>query len=219
MDTKSFVVIGLGRFGSSVAKEFSKLGHEVLVIDEDAEKVQEVADLVTHAVVGDAKDEMVLNSIGVRNFDGVIIAMGENLEDSVLTTLMLKEMGVSNIVCKARNDQHKKVLEKVGADRVVVPEQEMGRRLAQTLVFSNVLDFINLSNDVNVFEFKAPATWAGKSITELDIRKKYNINILALRKGEEIMVSPPPHCVIGGEDILVAVGTTDCIVKLKGVVY
>ena len=165
---KTFVVIGLGRFGNAVATELCTLGHEVLAIDADPEKVQKVVDLVTHAVTGDARDAAVLRALGVRNYDCAIVATGNDVGNSALITLNLKEMGLKHVVCKAQSHVHRKVLEKIGADRVVFPEYEMGLKLAQGLSSSNVLNFIELSVDFGIVELAVPKVWIGKSIRELD---------------------------------------------------
>ena len=143
---KTYVVIGLGRFGTAVAAKLQELGNEVLVIDENEEEVQKLSDLVTYAVVGDARDEEVLESLGVGNYDCGVVAIGEDLAASVLITLNLKSLGVPNVICKAKDEQQKRALEKIGADRVVIPEREMGMKLAQNLVSSSVLYFLQLSN-------------------------------------------------------------------------
>ena len=147
---KTFVVIGLGRFGVAVATELSALGHEVLALDGAEENVQKVADTVTHAVTGDARDPAVLRALGVRNYDCAIVAVGDDVGNSALITLNLKDLGVKQVICKAQSHVHRKVLEKIGADRVLFPEHEMGVKLAQGLSSSNVLNFIELSEDYGI---------------------------------------------------------------------
>ena len=149
---KTFVVIGLGRFGSAVATELSSLGHEVLAVDEREDHVQRGAEKVTHAVTGDARDPSVLRALGVRNYDCAVVAVGDDIGNSALITLNLKEIGVKRVICKAQSHVHRKVLEKIGADRVVFPEHEMGVKLAQGLSSSNVLNFIELSEDFGIAE-------------------------------------------------------------------
>ena len=153
---KTFVVIGLGRFGSAVATELSSLGHEVLAVDEREDHVQRVAEKVTHAVTGDARDPSVLRALGVRNYDCAVVAVGDDIGNSALITLNLKEIGVKRVICKAQSHVHRKVLEKIGADRVVFPEHEMGVKLAQGLSSSNVLNFIELSEDFGIVETAVP---------------------------------------------------------------
>lgn len=189
---KTFVVIGLGRFGTAVATELSNLGHEVLALDGSEENVQKVADRVTHAAAGDAKDPAVLRALGIRNYDCAIVAVGDDVGTSALITLNLKELGVKRIICKAQSHVHRKVLEKIGADRVVFPEHEMGVKLAQGLSSSNVLNFIELSDDYGIVEIAIPKEWQHKTIQELDVRKRYHVNIIAMRKGGsgELNVAP-----------------------------
>ena len=208
---KSFLVVGLGRFGMSLARELYMLGHEVLGIDANEEIVYKCVDQMTHAVVGDAKDETVLRSIGVRNFDCAIVAVANDIQDSVLVTLMLKEMGVKEVVAKAQSDLHKKVLERIGADRVVFPEHEMGLRLAQSLSASNVINFLELSPDYGIAEIKPPREWTGKTLRDLDVRAKYGINILAARDAESelININPPADYSVKDIEILVVVGNND----------
>ena len=179
---KTFVVIGLGRFGSAVATELSSLGHEVLALDDSEENVQKVADKVTHAVTGDARDPAVLRALGVRNYDCAVVAVGVDVGTSALITLNLKELGVRKVICKAQSHVHRKVLEKIGADRVVFPEHEMGVKLAQGLSSSNVLNFIELSDDFGIVETTVPRDWQGKSLMALDVRARYKVNIIAVRK-------------------------------------
>lgn len=203
---KTYVVIGLGRFGYSVACRLSELGNEVMVIEKNHEKVQQISDYVTHAVVGDGEDPQVLRALGIRNYDCAIVAIGGDLSASVLTTLNLKEMGVPMVVCKAHNENHKKVLEKIGANRVIVPERESAYKLAQGLATANVLEYIELSKDYGITEFEAPDAWEGKSLIQLNVRAKSGINILAIRKGDEIRVSPSADYVFCKGDIVVALG-------------
>ncbi len=214
---KSYVVIGLGRFGSAVAQELVRIGSEVLAIDSDEERVNEIAPFVTHALIGDAADEAVLRSIGVQDFDCIIVAIGENLEHSVLITLALKDLGAKKIVCKARDDTYKRVLEKVGADRVIVPERDMGRRLAQTLNNSNILDYIELSNTFGLVEMTAPRMWVGKSLLESHIRERFSITVLAAHDpdGSNFVISPPAGYVVKENDVLIVVGRSEDFEKVQ----
>lgn len=213
---KTFVVIGLGRFGSALAMELCNLGHEVLAIDSREENVQKVADNVTHAVVGDARDSVVLRSLGVRNYDCAIVAVGDDVGNSALTTLNLKEMGVKEVVCKAQSHVHRKVLEKIGADRVVFPEHDAGVKLAQNLSSSNILNFIELSEDYGIVELAAPRNWQGHSIKELDVRAKHGVNIIAVRRGNdhEMVVAPGADYIINSGDVVVTVGLNERISHL-----
>lgn len=203
---KTYVVIGMGRFGYSVACRLSQLGNEVLVIEKCQEKVQQIANSVTHAVVGDAEDPQVLRALGIRNYDCAIVAIGGDLSASVLTTLNLKELGVPMVVCKAHDENHKKVLEKIGADRVIVPERESAYKLAQGLSTANVLEYIELSQDYGITEFEIPGSWEGKSLMQLNVRAKCGVNILAVRRDGEIQVSPNADYVFEKLDVVVALG-------------
>ncbi|WP_078430606.1 potassium channel family protein [Alkalihalobacterium alkalinitrilicum] len=203
---KQFAVIGLGRFGGSICKELSRLGMEVLAIDHSAEKVDEFKDIVTHAVVANSTDEITLKNLGVRNFDHVIVAIGDDIQSSILTTLMLNELGVKHITVKAQNDYHEKVLEKIGAHDIVHPERDIGIRIAHNIVSKNVLDYLELSDEYSIVELIAGEKMHGKTIIELDIRAKYGINIMAIKRHENINVSPQAHEKIIRGDILIVIG-------------
>ena len=208
---KSFLVIGLGRFGAAVAQELSTLGQEVLALDIDAENVQHIADQVTQAIHGDAQDEAVLRSVGARNFDCCVVAVGADMEASILITVMLKEMGAKYIVAKAMTPIHARVLERVGADRVVLPEIDMGQRLAQRLARTNVVDYIGVSDEFSIVEIHPPRSWVGNSLGKLGVRAKHQINVLAIRHGEggQVDVNPKPDKVIGPDDLLIVIGTNE----------
>lgn len=212
---KSFVVIGLGRFGTAVAEELYALGHEVLAIDREEGCAQRVSEIVTHTIIADAKDESVLQSIGVRNFDGVIICMTD-IEDSVMIALMLKDMGAKYIIAKSQSKQHSRMLELIGVDRIVFPEQDMGVRLAQTISSRRALDFIELSPDYAIVELPLPNVWQDKTLAEIGVRKQFGINVLAVRRGEkEILVSPQAEFLLKHRDVLIVVGKNQNIRKLE----
>ena len=203
---KSYIVIGLGRFGQTLARQLCALGAEVLAIDKRGDLVQQVADDVTHAVVGDGQDKEVLRALGARNFDCAIIAIGSNLAASVLTAMNLKELGVPYIICKAHDETHRKVLEKLGVDRVVIPEQENAQRLARSLNSHNVLEYIELSPDYGILEIPAPKSWIGKTIKELNVRAKLGVNIIAVENDKETNVSPSADYQIVPGDVMVVLG-------------
>jgi trk system potassium uptake protein TrkA len=205
---KQFIVVGLGRFGSSVALTLYKMGHDVLVMDKNEVPVQELSSLVTHAVQADATDEAVLRSLGIRNFDVAVIAIGNDIEASILATSLVKGMGVKKVVAKAQNDLHGRILEKVGADRIIYPEREMGVRLAKYLAGTNILDYIELSPDFSILEVQAPFRLSGKSLRDLNLRARHGITVVAIRHGDEIKVSPGADDTILDGDILVVVGET-----------
>lgn len=210
---KTFVVVGLGRFGTAVARELSSLGHEVLAVDQSEEAVEKVADKVTHAVVGDARDAAVLKTLGVRNYDCAIVAVGGDIGNSALITLNLKEQGLKKVVCKVQSHVHQRVLEKIGADRVVFPEHEMGVKLAQGLSSSSVLNFIEVSEDYGIVELEAPQSWVGKTVRELDVRNRHHVNIIAVREaqGGELRVSPIADYVLQSGDHVEALGRNEDI--------
>ena len=205
---KSYIVVGLGRFGSEVARQLYALGCEVLAMDTDSELVQEVSNSVTHAVVGDGRDKSVLKALGVRDFDCAIIAIGDDLAASVLATMNLKELGIGHIVCKAHDDTHRRVLQKLGADRVVIPEQENAARLARSLSSPNVLDYIELSDEYGIVEVPAPESWQNKTLKDLNVRAKLGVNIIAIRREGKINVSPGADFMFQGGDIIVVLGDT-----------
>ncbi|MDI3281248.1 MAG: TrkA family potassium uptake protein [Bacillota bacterium] len=212
---KQFAVIGLGRFGSSVARTLARAGAEVLAIDSEEERVQEMAAVVTHAVQADATDEEALKALGVRNVDVAVVSIGQDMEASIMATLILKELGVKSIVAKALNDLHGKVLAKVGADRVVYPERDMGMRVAHSLLSGNFLDYIELAPNYSIVELVAGPEFHHKTLRELGLRARYGINIMAIKRGEEIKVSPGAEDIIMEGDVLVAMGEDRQLEKLQ----
>lgn len=203
---KEFAVIGLGRFGGSICRALIEQGMEVLAIDNSEDRVNEFAMIASHAVIGDSTDENLLKSLGIRNFDHVIVAIGDDIKSSILTTLILIELGVNKITVKAQDDYHEKVLRKIGANHVVHPERDMGRRIAHHIVSNNVLDYLELSDEHSIVEIVAGNILDGNSIIDLDIRAKYGINIVAIKRGNDIIVSPQANEVIKAEDILIVIG-------------
>lgn len=211
---KSFAVIGLGRFGKAIALRLYKLGNEVLVIDEDEAAVREIADDVTYAVAGDAQNIEVLKNLGVANYDAVVVAVGSDLTASIFVTMNLKELGCKKVICKAANDRYKAALEKVGADRVIIPELTMGSKLAESLSSGNVMDYISLSDDFSIFEVGVPQKWIGKSIVQLLVRTTYGVVLLAVKRGTKMEVSPGPDFVFMEGDIVLALGENEDLEKL-----
>lgn len=219
MSSKQFVIIGLGRFGSSVAKTLYALGHDVLAIDYNEDLVQEISDSVTHAVQMDATDENALRTLGLRNFDVAVVTIGANIQASVMATLLVKDMGIKYIIAKGNSDLHAKVLYKIGADRVILPEKDMGVRVAHNLVSSSILDYIELSPDYSIIEIESPKEWYGKSMKELSLRSKYGINVMAIKKNNEVNISPDADDVINKDDIVVAIGSAEDLTKLEGKIF
>jgi trk system potassium uptake protein TrkA len=212
---KSFVVIGLGLFGSSVARQLCALGAEVLAVDTNSDLVQQVSTDVTNAVVADARDQEVLRALGVHECDGAVIAIGDDLAGSVLATMNVKELGVPHIVCKAHDETHRRVLEKLGADKVLIPEKEAADKLARSLTSHNVLDFIELSKDYGIVELPTPKSWVGKNLRELDVRARLGLNIIAIERNGKISVSPRAEFEIAKNDILVVLGDYDSLTLMQ----
>lgn len=208
---KSFAIIGLGRFGGSVCRELIKSDQEVLAIDHDEDRVNEYMNIATHAVVANAQDEAALRSLGLRNFDHVIVAIGEDIQASILVTLMAREMGVPKITAKAQNEYHARVLDKVGADVVVHPERDMGIRLGHKLTSNNMLDFIELSESFSLAEvIVTNKKFYNRTIEEINFRRLFNLTIVAIRRGKnELIVSPPADQLVLENDILLVVGHND----------
>ena len=208
---KSYIVIGMGLFGMEVARKLCALGCEVLAIDRNTDLVQQVANDVTHAVVADGQDKDVLRALDAGNFDCAIVAIGDDLAASVLTTMNLKELGVPYVVCKARDVTHRRVLEKLGVDRVVIPECEFAGKLARSLSSHNVLDYIELSEEYGILEVPAPRSWVGKTILELNVRAKLGVNIIAVKNDRTTNVSPSANYKIESGDIMVVLGDTKAL--------
>ncbi|TCL73319.1 trk system potassium uptake protein TrkA [Hydrogenispora ethanolica] len=209
---KQYAVIGLGRFGTSVARTLFRLGQEVLAIDTSEERVKYIADEVTHSLVADTTDANVLKNIGIANFDVVIVAIGENVQANIMTTLLLKELGVKYVLVKALNKMQGRVLEKIGADRVVYPERDMGKRVAHNLVAPNMVDYIELAQGFRISEFMAYKDMFGKSLRTLNLRFKYNLNVLLIKRaGGELISSPGPDDIIQMGDMLVLAGEKEAL--------
>ena len=211
---KSYIVVGLGRFGTETAKRLCKLGGEVLAIDRNSDLVQQISNDVTQAVVGDARDKEVLKALGAGDFDCAIVAIGGSLGDSVLATMNLKELGVPYVVSKAHDETHRQVLLKLGANKVVIPEQEQADRLARNLTSPNVLDYIELSGEYAIIEVPAPSRWLGKSLKDLNVRAALGVNIIAVKQGKRVNVAPGADYEIQPGDVMVVLGGTE---ELKSV--
>lgn len=206
MKSKQFLVFGLGRFGTSLAQALCRLGQEVLAVDANEDLVDNVAPHVTQAVQLDATDEAALASLGVGNFDAAIVSIGQNMRDSILVCVLLKEMGVPYLVAKANDDLHAKVLQKVGVDRVVFPERDMGVRLARSIITPTVLELMDLSDDYQIIEIIVPRAWVGQSLLGLNVRRKYGVNVLAIHRNETFMASPSPDITFQEDDTLLVMG-------------
>jgi trk system potassium uptake protein TrkA len=212
---KQFIVVGLGRFGSSVAKTLTDNGYDVLAIDQDHQIIQDISNSVTHAVEADATDEEALKTLGVRNFDVAIVSIGDNLHANILSTLILKELEVPYVIVKAQDNLHGKVLTKVGADRVVYPERDMGERIANNLISSNVLDYLEFAPNYSVVEILASDTMVGKTLAELGFRNKYDVNVMAIKRGQSLNMTPGANDKILEEDTLIVMGKNENLDQVR----
>ena len=214
---RAFLVIGMGRFGSSVATELYQMKNDVLVVDKHEEKVTNIVNQVTNVIIGDTKDEAVLSSLGIPNFDCVIVAMANSIEDSVLTSIMLKEMRAKMVVCKAQNEWHAKILTQLGIDKIIRPEYDMGKRVAHSLVQNNIIDHLELSPDYSILELHTPPRWINKSIGTNDLRKKYGITVLAIRnaKTDDLNFSLNAETMLYENDVLTLIGPKENLDKIN----
>jgi trk system potassium uptake protein TrkA len=212
---RDFVVFGLGKFGRSVAESLSLNGCDVLAIDKNEEIIQDIASTVTHAVQADVTDQDALTALGVRNFDAAIVAISNDMQSSIMATILVKELGVPYVLAKAQNEIHKKVLEKVGADKVVFPEREIGVRIANNLISENFVDYIELSEDYSIVEISILDEWVGNNLRDLNMRAKYGINVMAIRKGVNITITPGPDVILEEGDILVVIGSNKDLKRIN----
>lgn len=215
MKGNQFAVIGLGRFGSNLAKELIRQGYEVMGIDKRAALVDELSDQLTHAVTADSTDEDHLKSLGIRNFDCVVVAIGDNLQASTLTAILLKELGVKTVVAKALSELHGKVLQKIGVERVIFPERDMAIRVANQLVTPNLLDYIELSKDYTIAEISVPEHISGKTLRDLDTRAEYGCSVVAINSKSGVTIAPSAADVLREQDILVLIGTNSQIERFE----
>jgi trk system potassium uptake protein TrkA len=212
------VVIGLGIFGFNIVKDLYENGLEVIAIDKNKDIIQKIKDFSTKAILADGTDKDVMESIGIHEDDVVIISFGEDLAASTLITLHLKEMKVKHIIVKAPNEDHKHVLEKVGATEVIIPEKEMADKVAKSLISPNVLDYIPLTEDYRIYEMAPPSSFYGKTIGELHLRSKHNIEVIAVKEvlSDRVKMVPPASFVIKDSDILVVIGKEKDVSKMTG---
>lgn len=212
---KQYVVIGLGRFGKSVAQTLAEQGHEVVVLDTDESNINDISDIVTHAIVGDATDKRVLAAAGVKEADVVIVCITK-FETSIMTSLLCQELGAKKIIAKARNDFHAETLRKLGIDHVIIPEKDMGKKLGLNLANSKVIEAFHLSNDYEIIEIELPAIWRGQTIAHVDIRKNYGLNILGIKRGEDNFIGNPSASTdLKPGDRLIILGSTSQIKKMQ----
>ena len=213
---KSYVVIGLGRFGAELATRLYACGEEVMVIDIDEGLIDKIADRVTRAVVADARDVDVLRKLGVENFDRAIVAVGSDLSASALITMNLKSLGVPFVLCKAHDDTYKDILEKLGADRVIIPEREVADKLALGLTHAGVMEYIELSQEFGIVEMEPIPAWVGKTIRQLELRNTYGVNVIAVRSHEDTIKIPPDiDTPIPADVVMVMLGKYEMFENLK----
>lgn len=209
---KTVLVIGLGQFGTRIAKRMEELNCEVMAIDADEECVNEILPYVTYAQIGDSTNQEFLQSLGIDNYDVCIVALGGNFQSSLETTSLLKELGAKKVISRATNDVQMKFLLRNGADEVVYPEMQMAHRIAIKYASENILDFIELNEEYSIYELKAPREWYGKTLIQLDIRKRYKTNVLTIKRGDEV-VFPTPETVFQEGDAILVIGKVKDIMK------
>lgn len=212
---KQYAVLGLGNFGTSVAMALQGLGCEVVVVDDDMEKVQQISDHVSYAMRADITDPALFQTMGARNLDGLIVAISENMEASIMASLLAKEAGVPYVLAKAQNEIHAVILKKIGADAIVYPEREMGARVAKNLVSTDFADWITLSTDYSMVEVQIPHRWVGKTMKELDIRKTHGVNVVGFMDGEDIEINPDPTVPLKENIILILIGKNQDLQRFK----
>lgn len=225
---KQFVVIGLGRFGKSIAQALSEKNFEVLAIDENEDRIKEMEGIVSQAVVMDATDDKALKELGVADFDTAIVSMGETVEDSIMITLSLKEMGLRQVIVKAKSELHSKILKRVGADRIIFPEREMAERLAESLASPKIFDFIELSKIHGIIEIVVPKKFVNKTLGDLKLREKYKVSAIAIKRKvpitkpdgstdfkEEVIIGPGGDSELISGDILILLGKNTDLDKIE----
>ncbi len=215
MKEKSYAVIGLGQFGMSVAETLAESDCDVLAIDAREENIQEIADKVTYAVRADVREPEVLRTLGVQNVDVAVIAVAENMEASIMATMQAKELGVPYVLAKAMNALHGKILAKIGADRVIYPEQSMGLRVARNLMSGGFLDVFELSTEFSMAEFPVPTEWVGKSLQELQLRESHDLNIIAIKVGDDVEINLDPVKPLEADWHLMAIGKNKVLERLN----
>ena len=208
---KQYIVIGAGRFGTSLAQSLLKAGQEVMVIDENEKIIQQLSETMDNVAIVSATDEIALKNIGLSNFDVAIVCIGSDLRASIMATLIAKDVGVPYVISKATDKIQADVLRKIGADRVVFPEHDMGVKLAKALTFDNLVDYMELDDTHSIFEITVPSSWVGSNLIDLSVRKKYNMNIVAVKRGERFQVPPDPNKEFEEGDVIVVAGNSKLI--------
>lgn len=210
---KQYAVFGLGSFGESVAVTLQELGCEVVVVDNHMERIEDISPYVSYAVQADIEDPEVIRSLGARNLDGVVVAVADDMEASIMATLVSKEIGVPYVLAKAKNELHAKVLKKIGADSIIFPEKEIGQSVARNLVSGEFVDWISLSPDYSITEIQVPEKWIGKSLSEIDVRRTKDVNVVGVRIGEKIQVTIDPEKPLQKEMMLIMIGSNEALEK------
>ena len=210
---KQYAVFGLGSFGESVAVTLQELGCEVVVVDNHMERIENISPYVSYAVQADIEDPEVIRSLGARNLDGVVVAVADDMDASIMATLVSKEIGVPYVLAKAKNDLHAKVLKKIGADSIIFPEKEIGQSVARNLVSGEFVDWISLSPDYSITEIAVPEKWIGKSLSEIDVRRTKDVNVVGVRIGEKIQVTIDPEEPLQKEMMLIMIGSNEALEK------
>ena len=210
---KQYAVFGLGSFGESVAITLQELGCEVVVVDNQMERIEDISPYVSYAVQADIEDPEVIKSLGTRNLDGVVVAVADDMEASIMATLVSKEIGVPYVLAKAKNDLHAKVLKKIGADSIIFPEKEIGRSVARSLVSGEFVDWISLSPDYSITEIEVPEKWIGKSLSDIDVRRTSDVNVVGVRIGDKIQVNIDPEKPLQKDMMLIMIGGNEALEK------
>lgn len=216
MRKREFVIFGVGEFGTNVAKTLANSGATVMVVDKDEKQLEKIANSVTHSICADATDPEAMKQLGIRNYDGAVVGIGHNLETSVLITMQLKEMDVPFIMVKASTDIEGRILSKVGADKVIFPDREMGIRIGNEIMNGNYFEAIELSEEYSIVDMTVPDSWAGKTLQEVNIRSRYGVNVIGIRGREETNINPHADYKLTGEDVLIVLGHNSDIQKLRG---
>ncbi len=211
IEKKQFAVLGLGNFGFSLAQNLESFGCEVIAVDSSEERIQEIADDVSYAMRAELNDPDLIQMLGARNLDGVVVAISENLEISILATMMAKELGAPFVLAKARSERHGKILKKLGADAVVFPERDMGSRVAKSIVATNFADWIELSPDFSMVETTVPRQWVGQNLRNLAIREQYGINVVGVIRNKQVTVNMDPDEEFQDMDMLIVIGENEML--------
>ena len=214
---KSILVLGLGRFGMTLATTLCQMGQDVMAVDMDSTRVDMAKDRVTQAVQANISEERTISQLGVRNFDCVAVCVGNDIQASVLAVVMCKEYGAKQVICKASDQLHEKLLYKTGADKVFQPERESALRLARALASRSVLDYIDLSEEYSISEIRLPGSWAGKTLAQVNVRAVYGLSVIALRRNQQIVITLDPHAPLFAGDELIVIGTNRDIAKLDAI--